>query len=54
MRAWGGQAGHSVWVTGATEALGKWSEGRALPMVHVGDRVYVGQVGAPPLSWSCL
>lgn len=38
------QAGHSVWATGNAAALGQWNEGKALPMVHTGDRIYVGQL----------
>eukprot|EP00282_Hemiselmis_andersenii_P005405 CAMPEP_0114134328 /NCGR_PEP_ID=MMETSP0043_2-20121206/14095_1 /TAXON_ID=464988 /ORGANISM="Hemiselmis andersenii, Strain CCMP644" /LENGTH=864 /DNA_ID=CAMNT_0001227953 /DNA_START=33 /DNA_END=2623 /DNA_ORIENTATION=+ len=37
-------AGHSVWVRGNTEGLGKWSKEKMCPMVHIGGRIYVGQV----------
>jgi len=38
------EAGHSVWVTGKPESMGAWSSSKAVPMVHVGHRIYIGQV----------
>ena len=38
------EAGHSVWCTGSAGEMGKWAQDKAVPMVHVGRHVFVGQV----------
>ena len=52
------EAGHSVWVTGKASALGGGSLNQALPMLHVGSRVYVAQAtvsqSALPLQFRYL
>jgi len=38
------EAGHSVWVSGSVAAMGAGSHTLAVPLVHTGKRIYVGQV----------
>eukprot|EP00281_Chroomonas_sp_CCMP1168_P027736 CAMPEP_0206247986 /NCGR_PEP_ID=MMETSP0047_2-20121206/20113_1 /ASSEMBLY_ACC=CAM_ASM_000192 /TAXON_ID=195065 /ORGANISM="Chroomonas mesostigmatica_cf, Strain CCMP1168" /LENGTH=778 /DNA_ID=CAMNT_0053673569 /DNA_START=380 /DNA_END=2716 /DNA_ORIENTATION=+ len=38
------EAGHSVWMRGKPDAMGAWSHESRVPMVHLGNRIYVGQV----------
>lgn len=39
------EAGHSIWVTGGPQEMGKWSDDNKVPMVHIGRGIFVGQVG---------